>query len=123
MTQVQDQMDQAPMDIEQLIVNKAMENKAFKQELLSNPKAAIAKELNTELPAEIEIEVVQQTPQKLYLVLPLDVEQQEVFKDELSEEQLEAVAGGATPAVATAVAATVGATVQIWDRVTKKWPC
>jgi hypothetical protein len=119
MTQVQNPMDQAPIDIEQLIINKAMEDEAFKQELFSNPKAAITKELNVELPDEVEIEVVQQTPQKLYLVMPLNVEQQEILKDELSEEQLEAVAGGATPAVA----ATVVAATAVWDRVTKAWPC
>jgi hypothetical protein len=115
MTQVQDSMDQAPMDIEQIVINKAMKDEAFKQELSRNPKGVIAKELNVELPAELEIEVVQQTPQKLYLVLPLDVKLQEEVGEELSEEQLEAVAGGAwTPAIAVAVTKFV---------CTRTWPC
>ena len=114
MTQAQDPMDQAPMDIEQLIVDKAREDKAFKQELLNNPKAAIAKELNVELPAELEIEVAQQTPQKLYLVLPLEVALEEEAGGELSEEQLEAVAGGGTPTI------TIGITIRV---ITRKWPC
>jgi hypothetical protein len=114
MTQAQDSMDQAPMDIEQLIVNKAMEDKAFKQELVNNPKAAIAKELNVELPAELEIEVVQQTPQKLYLVLPLEVTLEEEAGEELSEEQLEAVAGGGI------LTLTVRVTVAV---ATRTWPC
>jgi hypothetical protein len=103
------------MDIEQIVINKAMKDEAFKQELFRNPKGVIAKELNVELPAEIEIEVVQQTPQKLYLVLPLEVKLQEDADEELSEEQLEAVAGGAwTPVITMAVTKFV---------CTKTWPC
>ena len=118
MTQVQDPMDQAPMDIEQLIVNKAAEDEAFKQQLLSNPKTAITKELNVDLPADLQIEVVQQTPQKLYLVLPLEVKLEEEAGEELSEEELEAVAGGIawTPVIKTVTAVT-GAIA------TKTWPC
>jgi hypothetical protein len=118
MTQVQDPMDQTPMDIEQLIINKAIENEAFKQELLSNPKTAISKELNVELPADLQIEVVEQTPQKLYLVLPLRVKLEEEAGEELSEEELEAVAGGINW---TKVLKTVAKTVS--QVATKTWPC
>ncbi|MBD0362901.1 MAG: NHLP leader peptide family natural product precursor [Coleofasciculus sp. C3-bin4] len=111
-------MDQAPMDIEQLIVDKARGDKAFKQELFNNPKAAIAKELNVELPAELEIEVAQQTPQKLYLVLPLEVALEEEAGEELSEEQLEAVAGGGTPTIVLSLATRVTPSI-----ITRKWPC
>jgi hypothetical protein len=61
---------------------------------MSNPKAAIAKELGQELPAELEFEVLEQTPTKLYLVLPMSESVEGSPDEELAEEQLEAVAGG-----------------------------
>ena len=88
-------MTQEPMDLEALLVEKAMADKAFKRELLTNPKAVIARETGQKLPDSVEIEVVEQTPEKLYVVLPLKVETKSTpSDDELSEEDLEAVAGG-----------------------------
>lgn len=81
------------MDLEAKLIEKAIADEAFKRELMSNPKAAIAKELGQEVPDELEIEVLEQTPIKLYLVLPMS-ESARDSSNELSEEQLEAVAGG-----------------------------
>ena len=86
-------IEQESMDLEAKLIEKAMADEAFKHELMSNPKAAIAKELGQELPAELEFEVLEQTPTKLYLVLPIS-ESEASPSDELAEEQLEAVAGG-----------------------------
>jgi hypothetical protein len=61
---------------------------------MNNPKTAIAKELGQELPAELEFEVLEQTPTKLYLVLPMSESAEKSPNEELAEEQLEAVAGG-----------------------------
>jgi hypothetical protein len=86
-------LEQQSIDLEAKLIEKAMANEAFKRELMSNPKAAIAKEVGQELPAELEFEVLEQTPTKLYLVLPMS--ESEAFpSEELAEEQLEAVAGG-----------------------------
>ena len=57
-------------------------------------RAVIARETGQELPEGVEIEVLESTPKKLYLVLPLKVESEEMPSDELSNEQLDAVAGG-----------------------------
>jgi hypothetical protein len=86
-------LEQQSMDLEAKLIEKAMADEAFKRELRSNPKAAIAKEVGQELPAELEIEVLEQTPTKLYLVLPMS-ESVASPSEELAEEQLEAVAGG-----------------------------
>jgi hypothetical protein len=86
-------LEQQSMDLEAKLIEKAMADEAFKRELMSNPKAAIAKELGQELPAELEFEVLEQTPTKLYLVLPMS-ESEASPSEELAEEQLEAVAGG-----------------------------
>jgi hypothetical protein len=87
-------MTQQPKDLEALLISKAMADEAFKSELISNPKAVIAREIGQELPEGVEIEVLEPTRKKLYLVLPLKVESGEMPSDELSNEQLDAVAGG-----------------------------
>ena len=87
-------MTQQPKDLEALLISKAMADEAFKSELISNPKAVIAREIGQELPEGVEIEVLESTPKKLYLVLPLKVESEEMPSDELSDKELEAVAGG-----------------------------
>lgn len=87
-------LEQQSMDLEAKLIEKAMADEAFKRELMSNPKAAIAKQLGQEVPAEIEIEVLEQTPTKLYLVLPMSQSAVGSSNQEMSEEQLEAVAGG-----------------------------
>jgi hypothetical protein len=86
-------MTQHPNDWETLLISKAMADEAFKSELISNPKAVIAKEIGKELPEGVEIKVLESTPEKLYLVLPLKVEFEEIPTDELSDKELEAVAG------------------------------
>jgi hypothetical protein len=58
------------MDLQELIA-KAWEDEAFKQELLSNPKAAIEEALGVSLPEGIEVYVHEQTPTAVHLVLPM----------------------------------------------------
>lgn len=82
-------------EFERKLIERALEDENFKQELLSNPKAVFAKESGEQLPKDIEIEVIQETANKVYLVLP-NSPVTSVAEGELSEEALEAVAGGAT---------------------------
>ncbi|MBW4450416.1 MAG: NHLP leader peptide family RiPP precursor [Spirirestis rafaelensis WJT71-NPBG6] len=79
-------------DFEQKLIQRAWEDEAFKQELLSNPKAVFARESGEELPKDIEFEVIQETTNKVYLVLPTNPAPD--ITQELSEEALETVAGG-----------------------------
>jgi hypothetical protein len=81
-------------EFEQKLIQQAWEDETFKQELLSNPKAVYARESGEELPKDIEIEVVQETANKVYLVLPTNPVTANTSEGELSEEALEAVAGG-----------------------------
>lgn len=99
-------LEQQSMDLEAKLIEKAMADEAFKRELMSNPKAALAKELGQELPADLEFEVLEQTPTKLYLVLPMSESAGDSPSEELAEEQLEAVAGGSTFAKPTYLCAT-----------------
>jgi len=84
---------QKPEELMARLVTKAWEDEAFKHALLKEPKAAIGRELGVELPDELEIDVVEESANRMCLVLP--VRPQELPEGELSAEQLEAVAGGA----------------------------
>ena len=76
-------------DIEAQIIAKTWLDRAYKQELLENPKAVVSREFGAEVPADITIKVIEEDAKTLYLVLPMKPP-----VGELSEEQLEAVAGG-----------------------------
>jgi hypothetical protein len=87
-----EQNTQSRNELEAKIIAKAWQDERFKQELLSNPKAVFSEELGQSLPDEVEIRVIQENPTTLYLVLPM--KPVVTNGEELSEEQLESVAGG-----------------------------
>jgi hypothetical protein len=53
------------------LISIAMHNQAFREELLSNPKETLERELGISFPQEVEIEVHEDTPTTIHLVLPL----------------------------------------------------
>jgi hypothetical protein len=73
-------------DLELQLIARCFEDKEFYQELLANPKGAIDKEFKTQLPQNIEIQVVQETETTLFMVLPYNPYQ-------LSEEELKNFVG------------------------------
>jgi hypothetical protein len=75
------------------LVAKSWKDEAFKQELISNPKATISREFGTPIPDNIEVRVVEENPNTLYIVLPMKPADLE-GDGELSDDALEAVAGG-----------------------------
>jgi len=79
-------------DVQKKLVVKAWSDKAFKAELLADPKGAIQKELGTELPADLNVKIMEEDANTLCLVIPMMPG--EVEGKELSEEQLASVAGG-----------------------------
>lgn len=52
------------------IIKKAWEDEQFKQELLADPKAAILKAFQVEIPASVNLKVVEEETASYYLVLP-----------------------------------------------------
>ncbi|NIK72059.1 MULTISPECIES: NHLP leader peptide family RiPP precursor [unclassified Paenibacillus] len=52
------------------IIQKAWEDDAFKQQLLNDPKAAIKDAFGVEIPDDIEVTAVEETPDHAYLVIP-----------------------------------------------------
>ena len=82
---------QKPM--QEQIIARAMKEETFGQELLSNPKAAIERELGISVPPGVTITVHQDTPTTLHLVLPMRASGE--GGEELSDAELERAAGGA----------------------------
>jgi hypothetical protein len=93
MKQIISQAMNTRFEFEQKLIDRALEDENFKQELLSNPKAVYARESGEEMPKDLEIEVIHETANKVYLVLPNNPAPS-VAEGELSEEALESVAGG-----------------------------
>jgi hypothetical protein len=69
------------------VIAKAWTDPTFKQRLLAEPKA-VAQEYGISIPSGLEVRVVENTPTLVHIVLPARP------AGELSDEQLEAVAGG-----------------------------
>lgn len=80
-------------DFENNLVIKAYEDEAFRQQLLADPKTIYEQELGTNIPDSFKIEVIEEQPNTIYLVLPRKAEEAGA-EGELSDEALEAVAGG-----------------------------
>jgi hypothetical protein len=78
-------------DMEADIIARALKDEGFARALRADPKAVIEREVGT-LPAGIEVKVVEETPDTLYLVLPAHPSPGR----QLSDEELERVAGGNT---------------------------
>ena len=77
-------------EFEANLITKAWQDEAFKQQLMSNPVAVYEEELGRKASDNVEIKVLEETSDITYLVIP----QKPETSEELSEEALEAVAGG-----------------------------
>ena len=79
-------------EMERSIVQRSLEDDSFRQRLLGDPKATVEQELATQLPEDVEVSVVEESQQTIYLVLPFASALGE--GEEISDRELEAVAGG-----------------------------
>lgn len=73
--------------IEAHIINKALQDPAFRKELLDDPKTALGKEIGLKASDDFKLQVIEETSNTMCLVLP-------PAQGELSDMELEAVAGG-----------------------------
>ncbi len=78
---------QTRKDLEIHLITRALKDEDFKQELLANPKAVIEQELDQKLPEDLEIQVLEETEDTIYMVLPCNP------YEGMSEEQLQAALG------------------------------
>lgn len=80
-------MIQSRKEFEEKLIAKAQADESFRQALLASPKPTLEKELDRSWPENVEIKVVEETADTLYLVLPAK-------EFELTDAELEAVSGG-----------------------------
>ena len=81
-----------PETLETRVVTRALQDALFKQQLLSGEiaaKAAIEQEISEKLPQDLQIKVLEETANVSYIVLP-----EIASTEEMSEKELEAIAGG-----------------------------
>ena len=81
-------------DVELQLIEKAWKEDAFRQALRSDPRGAVEKALGSKLPAGLQLKVVEETANTFYLVLPPNPDRS--ADSQLSDQQLDAVAGGWT---------------------------
>lgn len=86
-------MDSTAAALRQRVIDKAQKDSNFRKWWINNPREAVKSEVGLEIPSAFDIEVLQETPKKIYLVLP-----PESVEGQLSDDQLESVSGGAVPA-------------------------
>lgn len=79
-------------ELEKRLIEKAMKDELFRDQLKTDPRGTIERELGITIPPSINLTVMEETPQTVYLVLPDPGGSHAV--DELSQAELESVAGG-----------------------------
>ncbi|KST69182.1 NHLP leader peptide family RiPP precursor [Mastigocoleus testarum] len=109
--------EQTPQTLETRIITRALQDPSFKEQLLSGPvaaKAAIEKEIEQKLPQDLQVNVLEETDKASYVVLP-----KMPSVDEVSEEELESVAGGRRRPSSGAI----GAATAVTSLFTNTLPC
>jgi Nitrile hydratase, alpha chain len=79
-------------EVERRLIQRSLEDEEFRQSLLDDPRAAIEQELGDQLPESIEVRVMEESADTIYLVLPSASRVGQV--EELSDQELEDVSGG-----------------------------
>jgi len=78
-------------DVREALIRDALKDQSFRESLLVNPKLAVERALGTKLPENMEVEVLQDTDEKMFIVLPMQLPFE---AGDLSDAELEQVAGG-----------------------------
>ena len=73
-----------------LMYQFALNNPDYRKAMLQDPKGLLAKQMQQDLPDNLNVQVVEETPDTFYLVAPYV----QAAGDELSDDDLEKVAGG-----------------------------
>jgi hypothetical protein len=81
-------------DSEARLIDRAWKDEAFRRALIEDPKGTLERELQVKVPEGVSLTVLEETPTQRYLVLPPAPRQD---GGELSDAELEAVAGADPP--------------------------
>ena len=83
-------------EMERRLIEKSLEDEAFRRRLIEDPKGAVEQELGKRLPEEVRVVTVEESANTIYLVLP-SIPMAGTEGAELSDQELESVAGGWDP--------------------------
>jgi hypothetical protein len=78
---------------EQRLIERAMKDESFRQQLLNDPKEVIESEFGRKIPESIQIKVLEENANTVYIILPHIVVPNP--ETELTDTELYSVAGGA----------------------------
>ena len=97
-------------EMQDLLIKFSTQNAEYRSALLKDPKSVVQAQFQMDLSDDVAVEVLHESPDKVYIVLPHVVEE----GAELSDDDLEAVAGGATvKGDANCAESTAGTVVEI----------
>lgn len=91
-------------ELESKIAKRAWQDPAFEAEFMADPKGTFEKFLQQKLPEELSIHAHYNTPNEIHFVIP---RRKALPSDELTDEDLERVAGGETPFLTFGIMASI----------------
>jgi Nitrile hydratase, alpha chain len=77
-------------DFEARLVARASSDAGFRGRLRTDPRAAVAEETGMTVPESVNLQVLEETPQQAYIVIPVD-------RAAISDDELDAASGGNSP--------------------------
>jgi hypothetical protein len=80
-------------EFERGLIQRSLQDETFRRRLLDDPKGTLERELGSALPEGVEVRVVEESADTIYLVLPPG-RSADVQAGELSDRELDTVAGG-----------------------------
>ena len=83
-------------EMERRLIERSLKDESFRQRLLDDPKGTLEQELERGLPEGVQVRVVEESTDTIYLVLPR-TSALGGQGGSLSDQELDAVAGGGDP--------------------------
>jgi hypothetical protein len=77
-------------DFEMVIIQKALKDHSFRQNLIGNPETTIERELGLSLPNELKVRIFEEKSNEVILIIPQNI----APEGEMRISDLESVAGG-----------------------------
>jgi hypothetical protein len=78
-------------DVREALIRTALKDEFFRESLLANPKLAVERALGTDLPTDMDVVVLEETDDTMFIVLPMLLPFE---PGDLTDAELEKIAGG-----------------------------